>query len=80
MPNYRINVESANYKFRNLPCSVVPDEELWYVGGIFLEKNGDYMSGIFEWCVNQADARFMYDKMSNDPRFIKLYFEKFLNN
>jgi len=74
-------LDSPSYHFRNLPCSVVQDEDLWYVAGHLYKNNEITMSGILEWCTSKEDADAVWRRMVNSGTdFRNLYFAKFLAN
>jgi hypothetical protein len=55
---------NKNYKFRNLPCNCVPNEQLWAVSGRYGTQGG-----ILEWCTSQGDAERMLRHMRTFPNF-----------
>jgi hypothetical protein len=62
------------YRFRNLPCSCVPDDELWAVSGYY--KN---QCGVLEWCTSKEDAHGMMAFMRKHEGFRKLRVHKWVN-
>lgn len=66
------------YKFRNFPCNIVPEKELWAVSGTRKDDIGNYMTGVLEWCVNEADAEYIRNKMMGDYHLFDLKIEKFI--
>jgi hypothetical protein len=66
---------SSGYRYRGLPCSIAPDEQLWYVGGQDLLGGG---GGILEWCYDEADAQQVLKDMQRFPgRFANLNAESY---
>lgn len=64
-----VAADFEDYAYRGLPCSIVPDEELWCVAGV--DKRGG--SGVLEWCYNEADAKYVLEQMQRYPeRFSQL--------
>lgn len=66
----------TKYKFRNLPCSILPDNRLWCVAGSYEDRNGSG-GGILEWCYDADDAGYLMGEMKKDPRFRNLHVHKF---
>ena len=62
------------YKFRNLPCNIKPDDKLWCVSGMCINRS----AGILEWCYDQQDAEYRMELMLKDARFSNLSAHKFL--
>ena len=59
-----------HYRYRNLPCNIVPDKRLWCVVGIDTETGG---GGILEWCYDARDAEGLFHLMRQDHgRFVNL--------
>ncbi len=63
--------ESVEYKLRNLPCTICPDDKLWTVCGNQKTENG-IASGVLEWCYDQRDAETTKSMMKQDPNFTNL--------
>jgi hypothetical protein len=73
--NETVLKDCPEYRYRGLPCSIAPDEDLWCIAGH--DKKGG--SGILEWCHGEDDAQVLYQKMSRFPlRFPRLVAEPFL--
>ena len=59
-----------SYRYRDLPCSIRPDNELWYVAGTDHHPK-TAGGGVLEWCYDQNDAEHrlaimqQYDQFSN---------------
>lgn len=51
------------YQYRNFPKDVVPRRSLFAITGYDLKSD---KSGILEYCVNRADARYLMDLMRAD--------------
>jgi len=65
-----------HYNFRNLPCTIREDGDLWYVSGVY--DDGILMtSGVLEWCYDEADAKYHMNKMENYGFFSRLCYGKF---
>jgi hypothetical protein len=61
---------SSRYTYRGLPCTIAPDDKLWYVGGQDLQDGG---GGLLEWCYDEADAQQVLQDMQRFPsRFANL--------
>lgn len=59
-----------DYRYRGLPCSIVPDEALWSVSGCDQRQKG---AGVLEWCFDEADAKAVLAEMNRFPdRFTSL--------
>ena len=65
------------YIFRNLPCNIVPDDELWYISGNFQHENG-FGSGVLEWCYDENDAKAILSQMLQDNSFSNLQSSAFM--
>ena len=52
-----------SYQYRNFACNIVPDGQLWFVGGRDIK---DQSGGVLEWCVNEADAKYIMQEMNKD--------------
>ena len=65
-----------NYKFRGLPCNIVPEASLWCVSG----HCAGFGSGVLEWCYDEKDARFLLSRMKLDPRMKHLTVHRFLTD
>jgi hypothetical protein len=75
--NATVFADCPEYRYRGLPCSIAPDEKLWYVGG--QDKQGG--SGVLEWCYDKSDAQHMLTAMQHhSARFVGLTAAKFLPN
>lgn len=61
------------YRYRNLPCSCAPADDLWYVEGV--DRLGG--TGILEWCVSQKDAQHRFEVMTRFPQFCCLAVAKY---
>lgn len=73
--NATVFADCREYRYRGLPCSITPDEQLWYVGG--QDKRGG--GGVLEWCYDEADAKAVLADMHQDPtRFMNLTAAPFL--
>lgn len=46
------------YQWRNLPCTIQPDDKLWCVSGQSFKG-----SGVLEWCYDEADAQTILSQM-----------------
>ena len=67
--NATVFTSCPEYRYRGLPCSIAPDENLWYVGG--QDKRGG--GGILEWCYDEDDANAMLREMQKHAtRFVGL--------
>jgi hypothetical protein len=63
-----------DYRYRNLPCSIESEGNLWVVGGHDKRTGG---SGVLEWCYDEQDAQFILQQMSRFPeRFIGIKAER----
>jgi hypothetical protein len=62
----------ASYKYRGLPCNIVPDDQLWAVSGC--DGCG---GGVLEWCMDEKDALRMLSKMEPFPQFKNLKAHKY---
>jgi hypothetical protein len=62
------------YTYRNLPCTIVLDDQLWHVCGRDIVDGG---GGVLEWCYDEADARAVFDRMLASGEFEKLSFGKY---
>ena len=51
------------YQYRDLPCSILPDKELWTVAG---SDNLMEAYGVLEWCYSKEDAMELISKMKQD--------------
>lgn len=69
---------NEKYEFRNLPCNMVPEKELWCIVGSFKFEDGFSGSGILEWCYNEADAFAQLEYMQQFPGFSGLAAEKYI--
>ncbi len=59
--------ECPDYVYRNLPCNIVTDDQLWAVSGQDVRGG----SGVLEWCYDEADARDILEAMNRFPeRFL----------
>jgi len=67
-------LDKCEYIFRNLPCNILPEDELWCVTGFF--SNG---GGVLEWCYNENDANERFQLMSFDKRFSELKAQPYKN-
>ena len=68
-PNRTAFVACPLYCYRNLPCSIAPDDELWAVSGEDQQGGG----GVLEWCFDQADAEGVLQEMKrHSARFKNL--------
>lgn len=67
------------YQPRNLPCNIVPDDQLWCVCGGFTDENGPG-GGVLEWCYNESDALVRKSFMARDPRYSDLSVRKWKEN
>jgi hypothetical protein len=65
---------ARQYRYRNLPCSIRPDNQLWCVSG-YDTKSG--ASGILEWCYDEIDANFVMNTMLTCGHFADLKAEKY---
>lgn len=71
------------YVYRNYPCNIVPDDQLWCVCGGLVDSAGKAMGGgVLEWCTNEEDANNILNKMkdaktSDNLRFVNLSAEKY---
>jgi len=66
---------SGGYQYRGLPCSIAPDDQLWYVAGHDLLCGG---GGILEWCYDETDAQQVLKDMQRFPdRFANLNAESY---
>lgn len=54
----------ADYRYRGLPCSILPDHLLWAVSG---QDKRDGGGGVLEWCVDEADAQALFSEMQRFP-------------
>lgn len=67
------------YEFRNLPCNIVPKNQLWCVSGVYEDKKKNMSGGgILEWCYNEEDANITLSQMKRDKRFSKLSASKYI--
>ena len=64
----RARRERKLYRYRGLPCSIVPDDELWCVAG----QDTQGGSGVLEWCRDELDAKNMLEQMLKYPQFRNL--------
>ncbi|MCC5610983.1 hypothetical protein LC612_30600 [Nostoc sp. CHAB 5834] len=68
-PNHSALNDCPEYEYRNLPCSIVPDEYLWTVSGNDCRGG----SGVLEWCYDKDDAEHRLELMQQEPtRFTQL--------
>lgn len=73
-PNITVLSDCPDYVYRNLPCSIVPHEELWCVSGADVRGG----AGVLEWCYDEADANGILADMKRFPeRFTGLKAEAF---
>lgn len=54
----------TKYKFRNLPCNIVDNADLWCVSGSFQGMG----AGVLEWCYDSRDALAILREMRKDRR------------
>ncbi len=70
------------YKFRNLPCTILPASKIWAIGGTYYpdypEKKSSE-SGILEWCYDEKDATSLLIEMNLDAGFSNLQAFKYQN-
>ncbi len=66
-PNDTALIDCPLYVYRNLPCSIAPDDQLWAVSGQDVQGSG----GVLEWCFDQVDAEQMLDEMKRFPERFK---------
>lgn len=74
MSNTTIN-PSTLYRYRNLPCSIADDDQLWAISGV--DARGG--SGVLEWCYDEGDARALFNQMKRYPQFTQLEVAPFLD-
>lgn len=71
------------YEYRNYPCNIVSDEQLWCVAGKDCEHGG---GGVLEWCTSEEDAKRMLVEMrkavkqNGEYRFSNLRAYKYKEN
>ncbi len=54
----------SDYRYRNLPSSICPDEDLWCIGGSDKRTQG---GGVLEWCYDAEDAALLLAEMNRYP-------------
>lgn len=75
-PNRSALADCPEYTYRNFPCSIVSDKELWCVSGSDVRGG----SGVLEWCCDQADAQEVLSAMQRFPeRFTGLKAKRWLD-
>jgi hypothetical protein len=66
-PNTSALSSCPDYVYRNTPCSITDDENLWCVAGHDVRGN----SGVLEWCYDKADAKYLLTQMQRFPERFK---------
>lgn len=60
--------KQPRYRYRCLPCTIAPDDQLWYVEGVD-ERGG---VGVLEWCFDEPDAAHRLNLMRAFKQFSRL--------
>ena len=63
--NFLQSAEHRPYRFRGLPCTIVPGDALWCVTGLYTTEGGDG-GGVLEWCRDEGDAQRVLRSMEQD--------------
>ena len=66
-----MDTNKQTYKYRGLPCSIAPDEDLWCVSGQDTNPNS-CGGGVLEWCYGKEDAQARLLRMQQFPQFKNL--------
>jgi hypothetical protein len=75
-PNENALKDCPQYRYRNLPCTIGTDENLWCVSG--QDVHGG--CGVLEWCYDEKDANAVLAEMNRFPeRFSGLTAAPFLH-
>ncbi len=60
---------------RGLPCTILPDDELWCVCGSY--SDGEISGGgVLDWCYDKEDGEQLLAAYQQDPRYGALHVRK----